>query len=113
MASNMFLSTKCPMTRAMATIGTKWKPIIIFTVGKKNIRFGQLAAQMPLISRKVLTDQLKELEEDGILIREAFGEVPPRVEYHLTEKGLELLPIFSQMCQWSIKFDEGTGVCAL
>lgn len=110
MSNDLFLSIQCPMTRTMATISTKWKPIIIYAVGKKKVRFGQLAAHISLISRKVLTEQLKELEEDGILIRESFKEIPPRVEYSLTEKGLGLLPILKSMCDWNRKY-EGTRAC--
>jgi len=95
------------MMRTMSLIGTKWKPVIIFTIGPRHIRFGQLAARMPLISRKVLTEQLKELEDDGIVLRIAYGEVPPRVEYSLTEKGHALLPIFKEMCNWSKQY----GTC--
>ncbi len=110
MNNDLFLKTQCPMTRTMATIGTKWKPILIYAIGKKKMRFGQLAAQVSLISRKVLTEQLKELEEDGILARESFKEIPPRVEYTLTEKGLGLLPILKAMCDWNRKY-EGTKAC--
>ncbi len=110
MKNEQFLSAQCHMTRAMALLGTKWKPIIIYGIAEKTIRFGQLAAHMPLISRKVLTEQLKELEKDGILIRESFSEIPPRVEYHLTEKGLALLPILEDMCKWNQKYG-GEIVC--
>ncbi|OGX82065.1 transcriptional regulator, hxlr family protein [Hymenobacter coccineus] len=89
------------MTRAMGVVGGKWKPILIFTIGAKRVRFGQLAHTVNLISRKVLTEQLKELEEDGIVIREAFAELPPRVEYRLSAHGLGLLPILEQLCQWN------------
>ncbi|UYQ92346.1 helix-turn-helix transcriptional regulator [Chitinophaga horti] len=111
MTNDTFKMDKCPMTRTMAILGSKWKPVIIYTVNKKHLRFGQLAAQMPLISRKVLTDQLKELEEDGILLREAYNELPPRVEYSLTEKGLALLPILQQMCEWNRQFEKHGEEC--
>lgn len=91
------------MTRTMATIGTKWKPIIIYTIGVKRQRFGIIYAKMSIISRKILTEQLKELEEDGIVKREAFKEVPPRVEYSLTDKGLELLPILNMLTEWNLR----------
>ena len=91
------------MTRTMATIGTKWKPIIIYTIGKKSLRFGIIHAIMGIISKKILTEQLKELEEDGIIKREAFKELPPRVEYTLTEKGMELLPILNMLTEWNLK----------
>lgn len=101
MRDHAFCTSSCPITRTMGVVGGKWKPVIIFTLGEKRVRFGQLAHKVNLISRKVLTEQLKELEEDGILIREAFAELPPRVEYRLSEHGLALLPILEQLCQWN------------
>jgi DNA-binding HxlR family transcriptional regulator len=94
------------MTRAMATLGTKWKPIIIYTIADRALRFGQISEQIPLISRKVLAEQLKELEEDQVVVRRAYHEIPPRVEYFLTEKGLALMPILKEVCQWNVKFAE-------
>ncbi|MCX2480727.1 helix-turn-helix domain-containing protein [Pedobacter sp. MC2016-15] len=95
------------MTRTMATIGTKWKPIIIYTIGLKSQRFGLIHAKMGLISKKILTEQLKELEEDGIILRNAFKEMPPRVEYTLTDKGLELLPILNMLTEWNARHHQG------
>ena len=103
MDKEIFICHNCPMTRTMATIGTKWKPIIIYTIGKKSLRFGIIHAIMGTISKKILTEQLKELEEDGIIKREAFKELPPRVEYTLTEKGMELLPILNMLTEWNLK----------
>lgn len=94
-----FCTSTCSMTRAMGTLGSKWKPIIIVMLTHRR-RFGQLAQYMPLISRKVLTEQLRELEEDGLVHREAFAELPPRVEYSLTAHGRALLPILEQLCAW-------------
>jgi DNA-binding HxlR family transcriptional regulator len=88
------------MTRTMGVLGGKWKPIIISYLTQPR-RFGQLVQRMSLISRKVLTEQLRELEEDGIVRREAFAEVPPRVEYSLTAHGQALLPILAQLCAWN------------
>ena len=95
-----FCTSACTMTRTMGVLGGKWKLIIISYLAQRQVRFGQLAQRLPLISRKVLTEQLKELEEDGIVRREAFAELPPRVEYSLTERGLTLLPILDQLCAW-------------
>jgi DNA-binding HxlR family transcriptional regulator len=105
MKDERFCNSHCPFTRAIGTIGNKWKPIIIDVIGTRATRFGQLAAIIPIISRKVLTEQLKELEGDGLLERVAYSEVPPRVEYKLTEKGLAFLPILEDIKQWNIKFD--------
>lgn len=106
MNKDFFTCSNCPMTRTMATIGSKWKPIIIYALGARTLRFGQIHECIDIISKKVLTDQLKELEQDGILIRTVFKEIPPRVEYHLTEKGLELLPILNMMTLWNSKYSE-------
>lgn len=71
----------------------------------QTLRFGQLHALIPHISRKVLTEQLKELEEDGLMERFAYKEIPPRVEYKLTEKGLAFLPILEEIKQWNLKYN--------
>ena len=105
MRDDRFSFAECPMTRSMGMIGTKWKPIIINAIQKRKIRFGQLDAFIPLITRKVLTEQLKELGEDGIILREYYNELPPRAEYSLTEKGLELLPILTTIVEWNLKHE--------
>ena len=105
MKDQRFSFSKCSLTRSMGIIGNKWKPIIVYVLQKREVRFGQLDAIIPLITRKVLTEQLKELEDDGLIMREAFGEVPPRVEYSLTEKGLELLPILNSIIVWNNKHE--------
>ena len=94
------LNTKCPLTKSLAIIGGKWKPIIIYNLSKSNKRFGQLDVAIPAISRKVLTTQLYQLVEDDLIIRTAFAETPPRVEYSLTKKGKDLLPIFKSIAKW-------------
>ncbi|WP_275141753.1 winged helix-turn-helix transcriptional regulator [Elizabethkingia meningoseptica] len=106
MKKEIFICHNCPMTRTMATIGTKWKPIIIYTIGLKKRRFGEIFARMEIISKKVLTEQLKELAEDEIIIREEFNEIPLRVEYSLSEKGIDLLKILNQLSLWNMKYNE-------
>jgi DNA-binding HxlR family transcriptional regulator len=105
MRDERFCASNCPFTRAIGTIGNKWKPIIINVIGTRTIRFGQLASIVPHISRKVLTEQLKELEEDGLLERLAYKELPPRVEYKLSEKGLAFLPILEHIKEWNSKYE--------
>jgi DNA-binding HxlR family transcriptional regulator len=111
MKDERFCNSHCPFTRAIGTIGNKWKPIIIDVIGTRTTRFGQLAAIIPIISRKVLTEQLKELEGDGLVERTAYSELPPRVEYKLTEKGLAFLPILEDIKQWNIKYDVAPMPC--
>ena len=105
MRDERFCASNCPFTRAIGTIGNKWKPININVIGSRTVRFGQLDSIIPLISRKVLTEQLKELEEDGLLERLAYKELPPRVEYKLSEKGLAFLPILENIKEWNCKYE--------
>lgn len=95
----------CPLGSAMSALGNKWKPIIVMVIKDRNLRFGQIAAVIGAISRKVLTDQLREMEEDGLLTRQEYKELPPRVEYALTEKGLALLPILHSLEEWEAKYE--------
>lgn len=94
-------SSECPITATIDVIGGKWKPIIIWVLTEEPRRFGELHKMIAGIALKVLSRQLKELVEDGIIHREVFPEVPPRVEYSLTEKGKSLTPIMRALGQWS------------
>lgn len=91
----------CPITATIDVIGGKWKPIIIWLLIKETKRFGELHISIPGIAIKVLSRQLKELEADGIINRKTFAEVPPRVEYSLTEKGLSLTNVMESLALWS------------
>ncbi|MCP3929891.1 MAG: helix-turn-helix transcriptional regulator [Bacteroidetes bacterium] len=95
---------KCPVTHSMNVIGGKWKPIIVYLLSKGALRFGKLVMFIPSISRKVLTDQLREMESDGLIFREKFNEIPPRVEYSLTKSGEALIPILYSLAEWSKEF---------
>ena len=106
MKNDVFRYSDCPMHRAMSIMGSRWKPIIIYALRSRKARFGQLHASIGAISKKVLTSSLKELEADGILTREEFKELPPRVEYNLTEKGLSLVPIIVDLAKWDNKHYE-------
>ncbi len=92
--------TNCPVTATLELIGGKWKTIILYALTSGTRRFGELAVRIPDISRKVLTQQLKELERDGLIKRQQFKEIPPRVEYSLTDLGISLSPVFDQMQLW-------------
>ncbi|SIS30820.1 transcriptional regulator, HxlR family [Chryseobacterium joostei] len=104
MKKNELMQYSCPLGKAMAALGSKWKPIIVLVIKDRKLRFGELAVRINVISRKVLTDQLREMESDGLIIREEFKELPPRVEYSLTEKGLALLPILYLLEEWEAKY---------
>lgn len=91
----------CTFEITMDLIGGKWKPIIIWHLGTKGTqRFSELKKLLPHITQKMLTQQLRELEADGLVLREVYPQVPPKVEYALTETGMTLMPILSMMCQW-------------
>lgn len=91
----------CTLVHSMNIIGNKWKPIIIYLLSNGALRFGKLYALLPTISKKVLTNQLKELESDGLIIRTVFAETPPRVEYALSEKAKGLLGVLKQLSDWA------------
>ena len=91
---------KCPVTYCMSIIGGKWKPIILFLIGKGANRFRVLQRGIEGISKQMLTKQLRELEADGILDRVIYAEIPPRVEYFITDMGQSLFPIISSMKVW-------------
>lgn len=88
----------------MSIIGGKWKPAIIYAlVTKGPLRFMELRRQIPAVSQRMLTQQLRDLERRGIVTRIHYPEIPPRVEYRLTPLGRSLHPIFKSVCKWADK----------
>lgn len=84
----------------MDIIGGKWKPIILCNLRDQTLRTGELQRKIPAISRKMLTQQLRELEEANIIIRKVYNQVPPKVEYSLSEYGKTLNTILDHLCTW-------------
>ena len=99
----------CPVTATLGLIGGKWKPVILYNLAAGTRRFGEIAVRIPTISRKVLTEQLKELEKDGFILRVQYKEIPPRVEYSMTDLGKSLTPIFNEMALWARHYIEMQG----
>lgn len=97
---------ECPVATAVTLIGNKWKLLIIQNLLPGTARFGELKKNVPGISQKVLTDNLRAMENDGLVIREVYPEVPPRVEYTLSELGYSLQPIFDQLIEWGYKYKD-------
>lgn len=93
----------CPLVHAMGMMGGKWKPIIIHMLSIGTHRFSELKKNIPPVSQKVLTQQLRELEHDGLISRTVFPQVPPRVDYRLTELGEALTPIINTLYQWGVQ----------
>ena len=90
----------CPVETTLTLIGNKWKVLIIRDLLTGTKRFGELKKSIGTVSQKVLTSQLRAMEEDGLIHREVYAEVPPRVEYSLTELGWSLQPILDAMVSW-------------
>jgi DNA-binding HxlR family transcriptional regulator len=91
----------CPVEATLDVIGGKWKGVILFHLTHDGThRFAELRRKIPGVSERMLTQQLRELEDDGIVHREVYPEVPPKVEYSLTDYGKTLRPITEVMCEW-------------
>jgi transcriptional regulator, MarR family len=96
------LFPNCPVRNVLSRIGDKWSMLVLFTLEtNKNQRFKELQRNIPDISQKMLTTTLKMLEGDNLVHREAFPEIPPRVEYSLTDKGQSLLPLIDNLLVWA------------
>ena len=95
---------ECPVALTVALIGSKWKLLIIRNLLRRPWRFNELHRDLDGVSQKVLTSSLRELEADGLVHREVFPEVPPRVEYSLTDLGKTLEPVLKSMEEWGIAY---------
>ena len=97
----------CTIELTLNVIGGKWKSIILFHLGNEGTkRFGELKQKMPNITQKMLTQQLRELEHDGLVYRRVYAEVPPKVEYSLTEFGRTIMPVMENLCRWGQSYEE-------
>ena len=95
---------KCGIDVTLAVVGGKYKASILWHLAQDVMRFSALQRQFSSITRKMLTQQLRELEADGLVYREVFPQVPPKVEYSLTVKGKSIYPILEKMCEWGQVF---------
>lgn len=94
---------KCPIETTLSIIGGKWKLHILKELRKGPVRYTLLIKKIPNISAKVLTQQLKEMEKDGLIVRNVYAEVPTRVEYGLSEMGASMLTILKEVRKWGIE----------
>lgn len=99
----MTFPTSCPAQFAVDLFGGKWKTSILYqiAIADKPIRFNELRRRIPRITQKMLTQQLRQLECDGMVIRTLYAEVPARVEYSISALGETLVPIFIDLCKWT------------
>lgn len=96
----------CPVATTVSIIGSKWKLLIIRNLISRSWRFNELHRDLEGISQKVLTDSLRSMEADGIITRTVYAEVPPRVEYALSELGESLCPVIEEMKKWGMMYKE-------
>lgn len=92
--------TKCPVEAALDLLGGKWKAVVLFRIMERTRRFNELRRLLPDITQRMLTTQLRELERDGLVQREVFPQVPPKVEYSLTAFGQTLAPVLASLREW-------------
>jgi DNA-binding HxlR family transcriptional regulator len=101
---------RCPLEYGLEILGGKWKSrIICVLAAKKNLRYSQLRKEMANITDAVLATTLKELLQSGMIERKSYDEIPPRVEYSLSEKGQSVVPILQDICKWSGLFYKETN----
>lgn len=102
--------TGCSVEATLSVIGGAWKAVILYHLLDGKKRFGELSRMVPGATQRMLTLQLRELESDGVISRTVFPEVPPRVEYELTDFGQSLKPLLLGMQDWGIAFKEANGM---
>ena len=107
-----FNPNDCPVTTCMNKIGSKWKPVVIFLITKGKNRFSLLQKAIPNISKQMLVNQLRELEEDNLIERTIYAEIPPRVEYTLSARGKELREAIIPLIKWASKKGNYTVHCS-
>lgn len=105
---------RCFFELTLLVIGGKWKPVILFQLAREGIiRFSDLRRQIPEVTERMLSRQLRELEKDGLVHREVFKQVPPKVEYSLTELGCSLIPILVSLREWGVAYERHLGADVL
>ena len=94
----------CPMTLFHRLVSGKWKILILWYLSGGNLRFSEIKRKLPNVTQKMLTNQLRSLEDDGLVHREVFPVIPPKVEYSLTDMGLKMIPVLEQMYNYGIEY---------
>ena len=99
------VSNSCLVMSTLEMLGGKWRMLVIYQLAKRpSFRFGELKKSIPAITNTMLTTTLRELQSYGVVHREQFNEIPPHVEYSLTEKGLALFPVFYELAKWAQEY---------
>jgi DNA-binding HxlR family transcriptional regulator len=92
----------CPVEATLSVVGGKWKVVILWNLVSGTKRFNELQRSISQITRKMLTEQLRELERDNLIVRTVYAEVPPKVEYSLSDYGRTFIPVMQEMSQWGL-----------
>ncbi len=100
----------CPITTAITIIGGKWKIPILYNLREETLRFSELKRALSTVTQKMLTQQLRELERDGLVLRKVYAQVPPKVEYSITPMAKKLEPILDALCCWAKEY-QGSDCC--
>ena len=95
---------KNPVSLSLEIIGGKWKMPIVWSLSKKSMRYGELKKVFPKITHKMLTQQLRELEKDELIIRKVYSQIPPKVEYSLDLLGKSVLPVIEMLIEWGNEY---------
>jgi len=104
--------TNCPVVSTLDMIGGKYKALVLWHLVDKTLRFGELRRLIPQATQKMLTQQLRELEADNLVIRTVYPVVPPKVEYRLSDLGKSIKPILDAMCNWGVDYMKSNGIDA-
>jgi DNA-binding HxlR family transcriptional regulator len=96
----------CPVAKVQKVLRGKWTLLILYILSQKTLRFGELSRKMPQVTQANLTKELRMLEDYGLIHREVYKEVPPKVEYSLTEIGVKSLPVLEALEKWAIEYDK-------
>ena len=107
---NIEPNKRCAVIETLKVFSAKWKPCILSYLFKSDRRYGELHRLIPDISRKMLTQHLKELHRDGLIERKSFPTIPPKVEYTISEKGKRLQSVFKELNRWGV--ENLSGVCS-
>jgi DNA-binding HxlR family transcriptional regulator len=100
-------SYACPVQLAVGAVSGKWKVLILWHLRNATLRYSELRARLPRVTHKMLAQQLRELESDGLIDRMVYPVVPPKVEYSLTGRGREMLPALEALRQWGMRYKVG------
>ena len=100
----------CPVEATLDLIGGKYKSLILFNLVDNVLRFSELQRLIPQSTPKMLTQQLRELEEDGLILRTIYPVIPPKTDYRLTDFGKSIIPVLNAMCDWGTQYLDSLGV---